>query len=290
MADMSSTAATAATPFVCGFFAIQSLTSPTAATPRALDLFSVNNSVSNNPSVWTIYAETHQITSTGNSYVAEFEARNIKGSYALKWNPYQLQSGAIGLELGCGAGLSATGQFNCNVAQYVAANPMPWNAGLSFVNGSVAAIGGFSPAIQMPTSYDIEWWSNSSTRQVYITADNSGNLSIVPTAGGTAHVVGGNFALDDGQKVAWGSTTTQSYILGSTASQIITFNTNGAEVARVVAGAFDIGTTSGPIGYKLNVSGITNSTNYYANGTAGVTCSGTPTASFAATAGIVTHC
>ncbi len=40
----------------------------------------------------------------------------------------------------------------------------------------------------------------------------------------------------------------------------------------------------------LSVTGTTDSTSYKANGTAGVTCSGTPTSSFATVNGIVTHC
>lgn len=40
----------------------------------------------------------------------------------------------------------------------------------------------------------------------------------------------------------------------------------------------------------LSAAGLFNAISYSANGTAGVTCAGSPTASFAATSGIVTHC
>ena len=99
-----------------------------------------------------------------NTYVAEYEARNIKAPPASAWNPYQTPAGTVDLELGCGAGLAAAGQFNCNVAEYIAANPMPFNAGLSFLPGSVAAISGISPAIQSPANYGFEWWSSASNR------------------------------------------------------------------------------------------------------------------------------
>ena len=166
LSDPNSTYAKTATPFLCGLFAVQSASSPTGATPRALDLFSINNSsVSSSVPIWTIYAEAHNITSAGaNTYVAEYEARNIKAPPATAWNPYQTPAGTVDLELGCGAGLAAAGQFNCNVAEYIAANPMPFNAGLSFLPGSVAAISGISPAIQSPANYGFEWWSSASNR------------------------------------------------------------------------------------------------------------------------------
>jgi trimeric autotransporter adhesin len=56
------------------------------------------------------------------------------------------------------------------------------------------------------------------------------------------------------------------------------------------AGLMGIGTTTP--GYLLDVEGgqVNASGGFVAGGTVGVTCSGTPTAAFAATAGIVTHC
>lgn len=283
LANMSTTAASSNTPFICGLFAVQSLNNLSGATPRALDLFSINNATGpTNISIWTIYAETHDATASGgNSYVGEFEGRNIQGAPASLWNPYQTPAGVIDLELGCGAGLSSVGQFNCNVAEYIASNPKPFNAGLTFLPGSVNATGGQSPAIQLPVSYDMEWWSNSSTRLAYLYVDSAGALQVVPT---TAMV------LPDGRTLGWGSATNQASVGGSTASSIITFNTGGSEQARVTTGALLVGTTSNAASAKLNVNGMVNATSYDISGTAGVTCSGTPTAGFASTNGIVTHC
>jgi hypothetical protein len=60
----------------------------------------------------------------------------------------------------------------------------------------------------------------------------------------------------------------------------------------VIAGSVGIGTATP--GYKLDVEGsgsvINASGGYAVGGTSGVSCSGTPTAAFAVTDGIVTHC
>jgi hypothetical protein len=53
-------------------------------------------------------------------------------------------------------------------------------------------------------------------------------------------------------------------------------------------GNVGIGTTNP--GYNLQVVGTTSATAYAAGATLGVSCSGTPTSSFASVNGIVTHC
>jgi hypothetical protein len=53
-------------------------------------------------------------------------------------------------------------------------------------------------------------------------------------------------------------------------------------------GSFQIGTGSHPV--KGDSSGNVDANGYKAQGTAGVSCSGTPTSSFASVNGIVTHC
>lgn len=55
----------------------------------------------------------------------------------------------------------------------------------------------------------------------------------------------------------------------------------------VLGGGFQVGS---PTGGRQGLGTINASSTYYANGSAGVTCSGTPTLSFASVNGIVTHC
>jgi hypothetical protein len=74
---------------------------------------------------------------------------------------------------------------------------------------------------------------------------------------------------------------------GSTANGIVFFNTNQsssvAERARIGNGLM--------VGLTVDKGfGTINTTTYYSGGTAGVTCAGAPTGSFASTGGIVTHC
>jgi len=59
-----------------------------------------------------------------------------------------------------------------------------------------------------------------------------------------------------------------------------------------IAGDGDVGIGTQTPGYLLDVEGgqVNASGGFVAGGTAGVSCSGTPTASFAVTNGIVTHC
>jgi hypothetical protein len=67
-----------------------------------------------------------------------------------------------------------------------------------------------------------------------------------------------------------------------------------SNVIHIGAGAADIISASGtgvPATSVTKIAGIFNAVGVYqANGTAGLTCSGTPTSSFASTNGIVTHC
>ena len=51
-----------------------------------------------------------------------------------------------------------------------------------------------------------------------------------------------------------------------------------------------VGKVAGPGLFTVSGAGAVSATAYLAGTTAGVTCSGTPSASFAATGGIVTHC
>jgi hypothetical protein len=68
---------------------------------------------------------------------------------------------------------------------------------------------------------------------------------------------------------------------------MIDFGTNNTSRHRIgtSGGLYGTNTTGGDEG-----AGTINETGYYSGGTAGVSCSGTPSSSFAAVNGIVTHC
>jgi hypothetical protein len=88
----------------------------------------------------------------------------------------------------------------------------------------------------------------------------------------------------------WSTSDNSAYITFGTTPTGMT-STARAERMRITAGGqIGIGTTVP--GYLLDVQGgqVNASGGFVAAGTAGVTCSGAPTASFAVTGGIVTHC
>jgi hypothetical protein len=282
LCDPNAAPAITATPIICGFFAAETKNSLSGSTPRALESITVNNATGgNNPGAWSYYLECHQVTGGGNCFGIEDEVRNIL-SAPTTWTPYNLPSGAIGLALGCGAGLSATGQFNCPVAMFVEANPMPFTAGVSFLPGSVAAVGGISYALELPATYAMAWFGTGNALLGDVYADSSGDFHLVTCCGGLFEVAGSE-QLADGAQLQFGAGT--AYLGGSSASNFVLFGVGGAEQARVTSTGMAIGTVITEGAGTLNVAG-----GYYDNGTAGVTCSGSPTASFAAAGGIVTHC
>jgi hypothetical protein len=161
--------------------AAETLNSPTGSTVEALDLTAVNNSVSGqNPGAWALYIEAHRVgTSTTNTYGIEDEVRN--STSLTSWDPFTTNgAGSIGLEFGCGAGLSSTGQYGCTVGEYFAANPEPWQTGILFFPGSIAASGPSSsvPAIAMPPSYSILWYTASNTLGATVTGFSGGALGL----------------------------------------------------------------------------------------------------------------
>ena len=89
-----------------------------------------------------------------------------------------------------------------------------------------------------------------------------------------------------------GSTQGWSLTMPSTGNGLLKLN-NGSSATITLTGANGaIQATGGLYGTPVGASlaSTVNATAYSINGTAGATCSGTPTASFATTLGIVTHC
>jgi hypothetical protein len=86
----------------------------------------------------------------------------------------------------------------------------------------------------------------------------------------------------------WTPSDTAAYLTFATTASGATSSTERLRIT--AAGDVGIGTTTP--GYLLDVEGgqVNASGGFVAGGTAGVTCTGAPTAAFAVTAGIVTHC
>lgn len=101
------------------------------------------------------------------------------------------------------------------------------------------------------------------------TINNSGNTQNLDSLG---LVFGSGLQMASGHAVIWGNTTTA----------LSGFDTG---LSRDSAGVVDVGN-----GTAGDFSGTIKATNWNSGGTAGVSCSGSPSASFASVHGIVTHC
>ena len=187
LADPNSATATVAAPAVALTVAAETLNGVTGSTVEAMDISVVNDAVSGaHPGAWGLYLEGHAVgTSTTNTYGAEFEMRNSSGS--THWDPFSTPAVAgstVGLELGCGAGLPATGQYDCTTGMYFSAVPKPWSTGILFFPGSIDASGpgGTIPAIALTPNQEIQWYTAANTLGGTIGGDAVGGLHI----GGTA--------------------------------------------------------------------------------------------------------
>jgi hypothetical protein len=225
------------------------------------------------------------------------------------------------LRLDCGSGFGVGGN-NCSTAIHVINNGAKYGVGMVFDSLSVAAdISGVSSAIQFPKDYALDWFSASPGNgwRMYSTNSAGGAKAVVMTdsalttqganinagfeigpsaAGGRAVVA---HAPTAGASPAglelWSGSVFGAYFI-SDAQNFASLQTAGAwqlvlganattQITMTPAGGVQIGApTGGDKGADtLNVKGA-----YYADGTLGVTCSGSPTSSFASVNGIVTHC
>jgi hypothetical protein len=145
--------------------------------------FGINNNTTLPSFAWSIYAEAQRSNSTvGQTNGIEAEVRNAGGDAPV--GPFTSTAFAsTPLEAGCGAGLSSVGEFNCSSGLMVFPNPMPFDAGILFLNGSVAtSFGGQKNAIVMPPGYVISWINASNVIQALVSGDSSGDL-VISTVG-----------------------------------------------------------------------------------------------------------
>lgn len=192
--DINSPNATAAVPQPALAAAVQCGQCVAGATPRAGEFFAYNNpaTAGNNPAVWALYLEGHYIFGTANeTFTIENEAR-AWNAVSTAWTPYSTPGPAtINNAFGCGAGLGPT--HNCTVAEYITANPQQFGTGIVFLAGSLCACatGGTTiGAIEMPSSYMIQWYLHGTTIGASITMDGSGNIQLQTYAGGNIYANG----------------------------------------------------------------------------------------------------
>lgn len=187
--DIASPAAALATPQIALQAAIMSTAgTPIGATPRALEVIAVNDAT-NGVEIWGNYTEAHAVGGVGAGYTwaNETEIRNSAQAFPV-WTPYVPQpagGAAVAYSVGCGAGLSATGQYNCTAAFYIGDNPMPFNAGIIVKAGGVAASGpgGEKPALSLAYDHALLWWASSASPAASIASDAGNNLNLVSNAG-----------------------------------------------------------------------------------------------------------
>lgn len=85
--------------------------------------------------------------------------------------------------------------------------------------------------------------------------------------------------------------TTELWSSGHHGMAVLIGATPGSSTSKATVATFQAGVQIGaPTGGDEGAGTINVATAYYSNGTIGVTCSGSPTASFASVKGIVTHC
>lgn len=268
IADHLNTGLSNAGPLIALTGMVQSVNCLTNSSPRVFNAFAVkNNNNAYTVPVWAYYGEGHRLVSGGgNVYAMELEVRDSVGSVV--WNPYSTPgAGTVGLAVGAGAGLSATGQFDGTVGLYFTKNPKRLNSGIIFLNDAIAAtgIGTTKPAIQMAFDQQVQWLKDGTTIAAALYADGGGNLLV--TLGGGEMVVPGNVTVANGSGVRFASGG-DTFITGSSASDIIVFTTGNSERGRFTTSGLDI-TGALTVSTTLGVTGNTTLTGQLSVNTAG---------------------
>lgn len=219
-----------AAPTVAAVFGSQTLNSLTGATSYPIGTVAVNNATHTGVGAWGLYVEAHRVSANaGATQGVEIEIRNST-NYSGLWTPYAKPGeGVLGMSIGAGAGLSATGQYDATAAVFIAANPKGFATGILFDDTSISASGPSSshPAIVMPYSYAIQWYSGAGLRNS-IYSDASGNFHFDAVG---AIEFSGNTTIPDLSVYGWGDFST--YVGGDSATDFINFVTASVERARI---------------------------------------------------------
>lgn len=202
----------------------------------ALSALALNDNATLVTGTWAIYAEGHKTTAaSGPAYAAEFEVRNTVASIAI--TPYtQSVSQTVALQIGSGAGVSATGQFDNSAAINIRGNPVQFRSGIVFGSDAITDLGGGNMrAIELAQNHRIQWFVPVGTAGPYIVS------SVVTQANATSVAFG-----DNGFNVSQNSNAGSLLNIPPVPS-VVNF-------AQITAGATGVGVTLAAAGGDSNVA------------------------------------
>jgi hypothetical protein len=260
---------------------------------------------SGSPPVWAQYSETRKFPgTTGFSVVNEQDVTNFISGLP-KIDPYvMLPSAQLAADLwlasggGCKVGtpcynpLTTLTNLSANSAQaaigilnngsdFITGIAVQYNA-LSGVDGKT--LGVFAPVLAMATGHALEWSTCSDVTAPYPTHCAANHVAArISAQQGTAATLGQLLFHDSAVNVETATNAEFSVLLNSS-------DTEGLAVVGDSSGNTPtLAAIGGPAAINVGLAPKGTGT-VVINSTPGVTCSGTPTSSFASTKGIVTHC
>lgn len=186
-----------------GFLAASQSKFSTSASPSTIGLasFALNNNTTYKTGAFAYYGECHAINSAvGGCVGMEIEPRALAAQTFA--DPYT-QGSTVGHQVGCGAGLSISGEFPCSAAIQIVYNPEPYYTGINVLNGSITSgggAGGTTPAISLPAGYHILWDLSAGTFGGSQTVNNLGGMIWKATAYQWLNSAGANI-LDFGESL-----------------------------------------------------------------------------------------
>ena len=172
----------------------------TAASGSAIGVsgYAINNNASYKDYSFGFYAESHRMNDvTGGAYGMEIDVTNF--GLITPMDAYGQQSGTanslvIALQLSGGASLPTTGQVSPSAAMVVSNNPVAFDKGIVFVNGSLS--GANKEAIVMPSGYGMSWYASSGvmTSRLYCSGTTTAGGSLLNFNEGSVIFYNTNFS------------------------------------------------------------------------------------------------
>lgn len=203
-----------------------------------LAAFGINNNTASGTTgpagaggAWAIYAECDQTVSAPTGcFAAEMETGNFVAdtlsltSGSQPADPFQ-QTHANSAQIGCGSGYATPTPFKCGAGAQIANVGNQFRVGLNVLTNSIVTqtfLGQtLSPAIEMPTTYGIAWFSAAATQQALIVTDTSHNLQLISNANVVANAITGNVELGTNSTVAQFIDASQNTTFGGFTNQAI---------------------------------------------------------------------
>lgn len=151
--------------------------------PQGIVGWCLNNNTTLSSYCWGIYAEADRQNSTVSAtYGIETDVRNLGNDVPLdpfNWGP----NDTVALNVECGAGVSSPAPNPCSGAMAIGNNQAQFDAGIVFLNNSVATISSHISAISLPPQYALNWFNSGGSIIGSIYSDGSGNMNINTTGG-----------------------------------------------------------------------------------------------------------